>query len=86
MNRISLYFAAVALTIPFSTASQAAPKEQDWNKVADKAIEYLKSTQLANGSWGQEPRSRGVAPASWSRACCKRASVGALTMPRPPRD
>ncbi len=39
--------------------SQAAPKEDDWNKVVDQAIVFLKSSQNANGSWGQEPRSRG---------------------------
>ena len=27
--------------------------------MVDKAIDFLKSTQNANGSWGQEPRSRG---------------------------
>ncbi len=60
MNRISLYFAAVALTILCTTASQAAPNEAEWNKVVDKSIEFLKGSQNANGSWGQEPRSRGV--------------------------
>ena len=51
----------VCLTVLLFTSSvQAEPKEDEWNKVVDKAIEYLKSTQNADGSWGQSPRNRGV--------------------------
>jgi len=58
MNRIFFLVASFVVSLAASE-SQAAPKESDWNKVVDKAIEYLKSSQNANGSWGQEPNSRG---------------------------
>ncbi|HEY8505516.1 MAG TPA: prenyltransferase/squalene oxidase repeat-containing protein [Gemmataceae bacterium] len=41
-------------------APAAGPSEADWNKAVDRAISYLKSSQNPNGSWGTEPRSRGV--------------------------
>ncbi len=58
MNRASA-IAASFLVFLLAAESQAAPKEDEWNKVVDKAIEFLKTSQNANGSWGQEPRSRG---------------------------
>ncbi len=56
MNRTWL---ASLVCLLVSTSSFAAPPEAEWNKVVVKAIEHLTSTQNANGSWGQEPRSRG---------------------------
>ncbi len=46
-----MYFAAGALTILCTTASQAAPNEAEWNKVVDKAIEFQGVTN-ANGKLG----------------------------------
>ena len=48
----------IAILLP--SISLAAPKEEDWNQTVDKTIAYLKSTQNADGSWGQAPRNRGV--------------------------
>jgi squalene-hopene/tetraprenyl-beta-curcumene cyclase len=43
-----------------ASRSVAGPSPDEWNRVVDKAIAYVKSTQNPDGSWGQEPRSRGV--------------------------
>jgi squalene-hopene/tetraprenyl-beta-curcumene cyclase len=37
-----------------------AADSSEWDKVVDKALERLKSTQNPDGSWGQAPRNRGV--------------------------
>jgi len=58
--RISVaFFSGLLLCLPASHAA-AGPSPDDWNRVVDKAIAYVKSTQNPDGSWGQEPRSRGV--------------------------
>ena len=59
MNAIRYLFTAAAF-LSFSACSYAAPSQAEWNQVVDKAIEYLKSTQNADGSWGAVPRNRGV--------------------------
>jgi squalene-hopene/tetraprenyl-beta-curcumene cyclase len=51
-----LFLAAFALVIA-AGSSRAA---DDWDKVSDKAIAFLKSTQNADGSWGTPPRNAGV--------------------------
>jgi squalene-hopene/tetraprenyl-beta-curcumene cyclase len=58
--RISVaFFSGLLLCLPASHAA-AGPSPDEWNRVVDKAIAYVKSTQNPDGSWGQEPRSRGV--------------------------
>src|ERR1700722_10781749 len=59
MKRFLFVVAALSI-LAISSQTHAGPKDEDWNKVVDKSIEFLKSSQNANGSWGQEPRSRGV--------------------------
>src|SRR4051812_34732195 len=59
MNRMRYLFAFLSASV-LTSSIQAAPKEEDWNKVVDKSIEYLKATQNADGSWGQAPRNRGM--------------------------
>ena len=51
---------ALGAAVLFAANGSAAPKDADWNKVVDRAIEYLQSTQNPDGSWGQSPRNRGV--------------------------
>lgn len=51
---------AAIISVVATTWSYAAPKSEDWNPLVDKTIAYLKSTQNADGSWGQAPRNRGV--------------------------
>jgi squalene-hopene/tetraprenyl-beta-curcumene cyclase len=53
------FFSGFLLCLPASRAA-AGPSPDEWNRVVDKAIAYVKSTQNPDGSWGQEPRSRGV--------------------------
>jgi squalene-hopene/tetraprenyl-beta-curcumene cyclase len=60
MKRTSLPCIAILSLSLLTSASQAAPKDEEWNKIVDKSIAFLKASQNANGSWGQEPRSRGV--------------------------
>jgi len=52
--------ATVLAALMICVTSQAAPKEEEWNKVVDKAIEYLKTTQNPDGSWGKTLNNRGV--------------------------
>jgi squalene-hopene/tetraprenyl-beta-curcumene cyclase len=54
MRRFCLAF--VALTVA-AAPSRAA---DDWDRVVDKAITYLRSSQSADGSWGTPPRNIGV--------------------------
>src|SRR5215467_8681016 len=53
------FFSGLFLCVPASR-SVAGPSPDEWNRVVDKAIAYVKSTQNPDGSWGQEPHSRGV--------------------------
>jgi len=48
------------VVLMLTAALHAAPKEAEWNQSVDKAVEYLKTTQAADGSWSQAPRNRGV--------------------------
>jgi len=36
------------------------PTPEQWNPAVDQAIAFLKSSQNADGSWGQEPQRRGI--------------------------
>ena len=53
--------AVVALLAVQPAPSPAVgPAADEWNRVVAKAVEYLKSSQNPDGSWGTDPRSRGV--------------------------
>jgi squalene-hopene/tetraprenyl-beta-curcumene cyclase len=54
MRRYCFTLVAIVATAGSSRAAD------DWDKVVDKAIAYLKSTQNADGSWGTPPRNAGV--------------------------
>ena len=53
---------ATICTILFVSSLRADPTLEEWNKVTDKAIEFLKSKQNSDGSWGPDdsPQKRGV--------------------------
>ncbi len=59
----SIRFAAPALSAAVLLGALAAaadgPKGSEWDRITDKAIAYLKSTQAADGSWS-ESRSPGI--------------------------
>lgn len=52
---------SLVVVASFSGFAHAGPDPADWNRTVDKAIEFLKSSQNPDGSWGVEPRNRGVA-------------------------
>jgi squalene-hopene/tetraprenyl-beta-curcumene cyclase len=54
------FLAASASVAFFPRLGYAAPTDAEWNKVVDKAIDFLKAQQNPDGSWGQAPRNRGV--------------------------
>src|SRR5690349_14197516 len=54
------FIAASTSSVLLPSWSFAAPSNQEWSQVVDKAIAFLKITQNADGSWGQAPRNRGV--------------------------
>jgi squalene-hopene/tetraprenyl-beta-curcumene cyclase len=56
-------FGLLALPLAFLVTlnARADPTPDEWNTVVDKAIEFLKSTQNSDGSWGPDsPQKRGV--------------------------
>ena len=65
MNRVlkmssSAAFLAAALAVGMLVpAADAGPNPDDWDRVVDKAIAYLRSTQADDGSWSKE-KSPGV--------------------------
>jgi squalene-hopene/tetraprenyl-beta-curcumene cyclase len=46
----------------FSSPLWAGPTPEEWNKITDKAIEFLKTHQNADGSWGpnESPQKMGI--------------------------
>jgi squalene-hopene/tetraprenyl-beta-curcumene cyclase len=42
------------------SAGEGATDAKEWERVTSKAITYLKNSQQENGSWSEEPASRGV--------------------------
>ena len=51
----------VLLTLAvLSNSGGAAAPDDPWNKSIENAIDYLKKTQNADGSWGSAPRNRGI--------------------------
>jgi squalene-hopene/tetraprenyl-beta-curcumene cyclase len=58
--RMSVLLVSGLLFSMIGSRAAAGPSPDEWNRVVDKAIAYAKSTQNLDGSWGQEPRSRGV--------------------------
>ncbi len=54
------FIAAGASAVLLPSWSFGGPREEDWNQVVSKSIAFLKSTQNADGSWGQAPRNRGI--------------------------
>lgn len=50
------------LLFPLLVVFAASPAwaADDWDKVTDQAVAYLKTSQNADGSWGAAPRNRGV--------------------------
>jgi squalene-hopene/tetraprenyl-beta-curcumene cyclase len=60
MNSRRCVFLAVGINLLCACASDAdAPKQQEWDRVTEKAIAYLKTQQAADGSWS-EARSPGI--------------------------
>src|SRR5438034_1289651 len=51
-------FMLMAFAVPASGLA-AGPSEEEWNKVVDRAIDYLKKSQSADGTWSQS-RSPGI--------------------------
>jgi squalene-hopene/tetraprenyl-beta-curcumene cyclase len=50
----------VLLVLALPVSAQSKPTKAEWQAVVDKAIEHLKSTQKADGSWGAAPQNMGV--------------------------
>jgi squalene-hopene/tetraprenyl-beta-curcumene cyclase len=56
----SLFFSLTLFV--FTLTAEAEPTLEEWTKVTDKAIEFVKSKQNADGSWGPDdaPQKRGI--------------------------
>src|SRR5260370_38554074 len=60
MNRLMRWGVMIVLSFGFPAAVGAAgPAEEEWNKVVDRAIDFLKKSQAADGTWSQS-RSPGI--------------------------
>lgn len=59
-----LFRTSLLVLFVLSTTSSAAepigPSKTDWDKAVNGAINYLKTSQNPDGSWGAPPRNRGV--------------------------
>ena len=57
-TRLSI-IAVASLLFALASLTQAGPAAKEWDGAVDKAINYLKSSQGADGSWSRE-KSPGV--------------------------
>jgi squalene-hopene/tetraprenyl-beta-curcumene cyclase len=56
-----LAIAGFAAAVPAAdTPSPGRPTRQQWQAVVDKAVAFLKTTQVEDGSWGTAPNNRGI--------------------------
>src|SRR5262245_62045533 len=47
-----LVAALAAVPAPAADDKKLGPDPKEWDRVVDKAVEYLKASQAADGSWG----------------------------------